>query len=255
MREAHWPALRIARSRDLSEVCGLGRPESPVYKAGVSGLEILNCFFCCGFSPPPPPAAALPRAPDPTRGYRAPDPTAAPSPPAPTSPRRPSPRAAPLPSPPPARRVPPRHAPAVSGDAPTCNYKIMDNEYSMGYYLTDGIYPEWATLVKSTKEKNGVPLTRKDAHLTKAQEAARKDIQRAFGVLQARFEGRGRDLRRTRQDVPSHRLGEVRALPPLQASFVLMFSYFGGRDMTVKVFDETRYRHHYHDDNAEEDDD
>ncbi|KAK1615058.1 hypothetical protein QYE76_020575 [Lolium multiflorum] len=74
----------------------------------------------------------------------------------------------------------------VSGVAPTCNYKIMDNEYSMGYYLTDGIYPEWATLVKSIKEKNGVPLTRKEAHFTKAQEAARKDIERAFGVLQAR---------------------------------------------------------------------
>ena len=29
----------------------------------------------------------------------------------------------------------------ISGDAPACNYKIMDNEYSMGYYLTDGIYP------------------------------------------------------------------------------------------------------------------
>uniref|UniRef100_A0A453KID1 DDE Tnp4 domain-containing protein n=1 Tax=Aegilops tauschii subsp. strangulata TaxID=200361 RepID=A0A453KID1_AEGTS len=64
---------------------------------------------------------------------------------------------------------------------------IMDNEYSMGYYLTDGIYPEWETLVKSIKEKNGVPLTRKEAHFTKAQEAARKDIERAFGVLQARF--------------------------------------------------------------------
>ena len=71
----------------------------------------------------------------------------------------------------------------ISGDAPACNYKIMDNEYSMGYYLTDGIYPEWATLVKSIKEKNGVPLTRKEAHFTKAQETTRKDIERAFGVL------------------------------------------------------------------------
>ena len=81
----------------------------------------------------------------------------------------------------------PLFARLVSGVAPTCNYKIMDNEYSMGYYLTDGIYPEWATLVKSIKEKNGVPLTRKEAHFTRAQEAARKDIERAFGVLQARF--------------------------------------------------------------------
>ena len=41
------------------------------------------------------------------------------------------------------------------GDAPTCNYTVMNNEYTMGYYLTDGIYPEWATLVKSTEETNG----------------------------------------------------------------------------------------------------
>jgi hypothetical protein len=27
--EAHWPALRIGRSEDLSRVPGLGRPESP----------------------------------------------------------------------------------------------------------------------------------------------------------------------------------------------------------------------------------
>jgi hypothetical protein len=58
----------------------------------------------------------------------------------------------------------------------------------MGYYLTDGIYPEWATRVKSIKEKNGVPLTRKEAHFTKAQEADCKDIERDFGVLQARFD-------------------------------------------------------------------
>jgi hypothetical protein len=47
-------------------------------------------------------------------------------------------------------------------------------------------YPKWATLVKSIKEK-GQPLTRKEVFFTKAQEAARKNIERAFGVLRARF--------------------------------------------------------------------
>jgi hypothetical protein len=74
-----------------------------------------------------------------------------------------------------------------SGDAPTCNNKIMNNEYTMGYYLTDGIYPDWTTLVKSIKEKNGQTITKKDSTFSKAQEAARKDIERAFGILQARF--------------------------------------------------------------------
>ncbi|KAK1694967.1 hypothetical protein QYE76_011664 [Lolium multiflorum] len=41
----------------------------------------------------------------------------------------------------------------------------------------------------------------------------------------------------------------------LEDGFVLLFSYFGDRDMSVKVFDETRCRRNYHGDNAEEDDD
>ncbi|KAK1660769.1 hypothetical protein QYE76_048928 [Lolium multiflorum] len=41
----------------------------------------------------------------------------------------------------------------------------------------------------------------------------------------------------------------------LEVGFVLVFSYFGDRDMSVKVFDETRCRRNYHGDNAEEDDD
>lgn len=71
----------------------------------------------------------------------------------------------------------------VAGDAPACNYKVMNNEYTMGYYLADGIYPEWATFVKSIKD----PQDKIEAVFAKAQEAARKDIERAFGVLQARF--------------------------------------------------------------------
>ncbi|KAK1695603.1 hypothetical protein QYE76_012300 [Lolium multiflorum] len=41
----------------------------------------------------------------------------------------------------------------------------------------------------------------------------------------------------------------------LEAGFVLMFSHFGERDLSVKVFDETRCRRHYHGGIAEEDDD
>ena len=40
----------------------------------------------------------------------------------------------------------------ATGDAPSCNYKVMDHEYTMGYYLVDGIYPDWATFVKSVKD-------------------------------------------------------------------------------------------------------
>jgi hypothetical protein len=40
----------------------------------------------------------------------------------------------------------------------------------------------------------------------------------------------------------------------LQAGFVLVFSYFGDMDMSVKVFDETRCRRNYHVYSTEEDD-
>ncbi|KAM2357592.1 hypothetical protein ACFX1X_006547 [Malus domestica] len=53
----------------------------------------------------------------------------------------------------------------------------------MGYYLADDIYPKWATLVQA------IPNPRNDAKklFTLHQEAYRKDVERAFGILQARW--------------------------------------------------------------------
>ncbi|KAK1629105.1 hypothetical protein QYE76_003420 [Lolium multiflorum] len=41
----------------------------------------------------------------------------------------------------------------------------------------------------------------------------------------------------------------------LEAGFILLFSYFGDRDLSVKVFDETRCRRDYHGDSTDEEDD
>ena len=71
----------------------------------------------------------------------------------------------------------------ASGDAPACNYTVNGHDYAVGYYLDDGIYPDWATFVTTIK----LPDNRAEAEFAKAREASRKDIERAFGVLQARF--------------------------------------------------------------------
>ncbi|XP_020150919.1 uncharacterized protein [Aegilops tauschii subsp. strangulata] len=64
-----------------------------------------------------------------------------------------------------------------------CNYTVGDQDYNMGYYLADGIYPQWAAFVKTISEPRG----NKQSHFATMQEAARKDVERAFGVLQTRW--------------------------------------------------------------------
>ena len=53
----------------------------------------------------------------------------------------------------------------------------------MGYYLANGIYPKWSTIVQTIREPRGP----KKQLFARKQEACRKDVERACRVLQSRF--------------------------------------------------------------------
>ncbi|XP_021755446.1 uncharacterized protein LOC110720703 [Chenopodium quinoa] len=71
----------------------------------------------------------------------------------------------------------------LHGRAPPVNFTVNGHEYNMAYYLADDIYPKWATFVQGITS----PQLQKDKMFADHQAAARKDVERAFGVLQARF--------------------------------------------------------------------
>jgi hypothetical protein len=63
-------------------------------------------------------------------------------------------------------------------------YKIGDEEFDKLFFLVDGIYPRYVRFVKSFR----VPITAEQKRFASWQEAVRKDIERAFGVLKARWQ-------------------------------------------------------------------
>ena len=66
---------------------------------------------------------------------------------------------------------------------PRFPFVVNGKKRTMLYYLADGIYPSWALFVKTIKEA----ITAKEKAYARAQEGVRMDIERAFGVLTARF--------------------------------------------------------------------
>jgi hypothetical protein len=71
----------------------------------------------------------------------------------------------------------------MQGKAPRVSYEINGNEYDKPYYLVDGIYRNCVTLVKTVHNPN----TDKTKRFAKMQAACRKDVERRFDVLQARW--------------------------------------------------------------------
>jgi hypothetical protein len=71
----------------------------------------------------------------------------------------------------------------INGTTPSVNFVVNGKSYDSTYFLTDGIYPNWSTFIKPFP----MPSNEKEKFFTKMQMAVRKDVERTFGVLQARF--------------------------------------------------------------------
>ncbi|CAL2263442.1 unnamed protein product [Prunus armeniaca] len=71
----------------------------------------------------------------------------------------------------------------LRGQGPNITYQVNNTVYQTGYYLFDGIYPRWTTFVKSIPN----PRSQKQKLFATYQEGYRKDVERCFGILQARW--------------------------------------------------------------------
>lgn len=71
----------------------------------------------------------------------------------------------------------------LTSEARDMHFVVNGCDYDRYYLLTDGIYPEWSCFVQSIH----LPQDEKRIHFAERQEAVRKDVERCFGVLQARF--------------------------------------------------------------------
>ena len=65
----------------------------------------------------------------------------------------------------------------ANGELPPVQFVANGRMYNYAYYLADGIYPKWQTLVKPLKKPEG----KKNLDFHNAQAAARKDVERALG--------------------------------------------------------------------------
>uniref|UniRef100_A0A0D3AQE7 DDE Tnp4 domain-containing protein n=1 Tax=Brassica oleracea var. oleracea TaxID=109376 RepID=A0A0D3AQE7_BRAOL len=71
----------------------------------------------------------------------------------------------------------------INGQALNVIFSVNGHQYNMAYYLTDGIYLKWSIFIQSTR----IPQGPQAVLFAQRQEAVRKGVERAFGVLQARF--------------------------------------------------------------------
>ena len=72
----------------------------------------------------------------------------------------------------------------IEVDSYKTDYVVNGRTRKRVYFLADGIYPELTCFVQTIAQ----PANAKESLFATSQEAIRKDVERCFGVLQARFE-------------------------------------------------------------------
>ena len=70
-----------------------------------------------------------------------------------------------------------------NGTAPPSPFEVNGHHYERGYYLADGIYPPWATLVKAPR----APTDAKRQKFKKYQESAERMLNVLSGYLREDF--------------------------------------------------------------------
>nr|XP_043625867.1 protein ALP1-like [Erigeron canadensis] len=88
-----------------------------------------------------------------------------------------------------------------NGTAPNTSFTLRGRLYRRGYLLTDGIYPKWSTFVRAYPHL----VDPKEVKFKRVQEASRKDVERAFGVLK----GKWKILERPIQIMDKEKIGKV----------------------------------------------
>ncbi|XP_022003023.1 protein ALP1-like [Helianthus annuus] len=122
----------------------------------------------------------------------------------------------------------------IDGVALNTLFYANDVEYKYGYYLVDDIYLEWATLVKTLL----CPDDEKRLYYKKKHESARKDVERAFGLLKKRWSIIGQ---------PSRILEKSKMRNVMYTCIILhnMILEDSGKAFWAESYDEGQYNNKY----------
>ncbi|XP_026399799.1 uncharacterized protein LOC113295686 [Papaver somniferum] len=74
------------------------------------------------------------------------------------------------------------------GIFPQVCFMLNDHQYTHGYYLVDGVYPKWFTLVQCYRHPPVGALGHSYRHFNNRQMAVRKDVEHTFGILKRKFD-------------------------------------------------------------------